>query len=318
MLRKAGSIAVGGCLFLVTAGCLPALPDNTTAGPPQRTIVAEEGDIVLAAEAGLEDTLWLEVPRPGGGTVGGYLSQGPSSRRSLVILLHGASTFLSGGSTAAARQFHLTRGQVFRDAGYRTFALDFQECGTAYGQAEVEDLVAFIDWLDANGKEILEVDRVYTYGYSVGATAAILANRQRAIAGVASISGLTQPDQFEEAWSLYYVAALIYSTNEGLCQLGTTLTTYGPPGSPGWAALDTVSQLHELKSPMLVVQGTEDQIYSSQNGWSLQAAYLAASAAGVALPPIEFLLLPGQDHFAPLDDPTATAAVLDFFERFSE
>lgn len=300
-----------------TAGCIPALPENIWAGPPQRSIVAQDDTAIFSAEDGLDDALWLEIPSTDGNRmVGGYLSQDPASRRSLVILLHGASTFVTGGSTTAARLFHASNGPPFRQAGYRTLSLDFRECGTAYGQGDVEDLVVVVDWLNARGKALLDIDHVYTFGYSVGATTAILASRQRQVTAVASISGVTQPKQFEDAWHLYYLLGLLYAANEGLCQLGTTLATYGPPGSPAWDVLDTVGQISELTSPLLIIQGTQDQIYSTENAWSLDAAYQEALTSGVRVPPIEFLYLEGADHFAPLDDPRTLETILAFFEQF--
>ncbi|HOQ84919.1 MAG TPA: prolyl oligopeptidase family serine peptidase [Phycisphaerae bacterium] len=303
-------------LILLTA-CLPQLPDNTTAPPPERSVVSQAEGVTFWSEPGMSDALWAEIARPDGtGSVGGYLSTTPASRNSLIILLHGASTFDVDGRTGAARRFHDNPGRFYREAGFVTFSLDFRECGTPYGQGDLEDLVQVIDWLDAGGKQVLGVERVYTLGYSVGGTSVILANRQRRVTAAASIGGVTHSAEYQNSWLAFSLAGLLYPDNQGLCQLRETMAAYGPPGSPGWSLFDTVAQIHELTSPMIVVQGTEDQIYSIRNAQLLQAAYQEAISSGATLPPLEFLLLPGQDHFAPIASPEVVQAIIAFFDRF--
>src|SRR5215831_17186916 len=72
------------------AGCLPQLPENVKLpDPPLRSILREVPDGMIETEAGISDSVWLEVNRPGGGTIGGYLSLDDSPKKSLVLLLHG-------------------------------------------------------------------------------------------------------------------------------------------------------------------------------------------------------------------------------------
>jgi len=306
-----------GLVCVLVTGCIPALPENTTAAPPERSFYSEAGDAAVWTEPGLEDALWIEIPRPGdSGIITGYLSQGEADTEALVILLHGASTGYAEGSIGATRAFHETRGRPYRDAGYRTLSLNFPECGTAYGHEDLDHLLELIDWLEAGGKEVLGVRRIYMLGYSVGATSALLANRRRQVAAIAAIGGVTEPEQLERSWALYYLLSQLYPDNEGLCHLGTTLAAYGLPGSAAWQRFDTVGHVHELKSPMLVIQGTEDQVYSIENARHLEAAYQQAVSSGIPLPLMEFLYVQGADHFAPVDDPGVARAVLAFFDRF--
>jgi pimeloyl-ACP methyl ester carboxylesterase len=304
---------------MLVAGCLPSLPDNTTAEPLARTFYANVSGAVLQTEEGLDDAVWIEIPSTsGGGTAAGYLSLADAANGALLILVRGASSYQPGGGVGATRHFHEVRGQPYRDAGYRTLSLDLPECGTAYGQEDVACLVQLIDWLDAGGRQALGVDRVYVLGYSVGATCTLLANRQRTVTAVTVLSPVTEPEQFEVPWLLYYLASELYPNNEGLCQLGSTLAFYGLPGSAGWQIFDTVGHVAELQSPMLVIQGTEDQIYSIENAQHLDTAYHQAVAAGLSLPEIDFLFVQGADHFAPMDDPVVTQVVLTFFDHFAQ
>lgn len=306
-------------LPILAAGCLPTLPNNIAIDPPERSRLYEAGGAVFSSEAGLEDALWIDIPRADGtGTVGGYLSNNDATANELIILLHGASTYNYHGSTGETREFFDVFGLPYRQAGYRTFSLDYQECGSAYGQADVADLIAVIDWLDGGGKTTLGVERVYTLGYSTGATVAILANRQRRIAAAIAISGITEPVQLQQWGWIYALAAGFYPNNEGLCQIDTTLNTYGPPWSPAWDALNTVAHVGELKSPMLVIQGTNDQIFSITNTEDLDAAYQKSILLNASLPPVEFIYLQGQDHFAPPRDTAVSEAILSFFDRFSD
>jgi fermentation-respiration switch protein FrsA (DUF1100 family) len=291
------------------------LPENTALPPPQRTVLDEAGGAVFSSEPGLEDAVWVEIPGNSGRTVGGYLSLENADSGDIVIVLHGASTFSTDGAVDGARGFHEGFGLAYRQAGYRTLSLDFQECGTAYGQGDTADVVQAIDWLNGPGKAVLGTTGIYLVGYSVGATAAIVANRQRQVTAVASISGITEPQSLQGAWFLYYLAGSLYPNNEGLCQVGSTLAVYGLPGWPGWDTLNTVARVNELQSPMLVIQGTSDQLFPVSNAQNLEAAYQQALSEGLTLSPVEFLYIPDADHFAVVG-PEVADAILAFFGRF--
>jgi dienelactone hydrolase len=304
-------------LAVAGTGCLPALPENVDIPQPDRTPVYEAGGATFASEEGVSDALWVEIPAADGSrTVGAYLSEDDPSARGVVILLHGASTYDPLGQVGVVRQYHREFSPFYRQAGYRTLTLDFRECGTAYGQGDLEDLLTAIDWLQGAGRNIAGADRLYTVGYSVGATIAILANRQRQITAVASICGLTSPRHVEDLWSYYQLAYSIYPRNQGICQIGVTVDTYGLPWSPGWDVLDTVGHITELRSPMIAFQGTNDQIFSSDNLVMLDEAYHAAVDSGAVLPPVSIVYLDGYDHFVPLRDPGVYEAIFAFFRQF--
>lgn len=304
---------------VVLAGCLPSLPENTKVALPEHLTISETAGAVLRIEPGLEGAYWLEVPYPdGSGTVGGYLSSAPSSRPAIVILLHGASSFDSSGRLAVARGWYEKAGAPFREAGYRTLSLVYTECGTAYGQRDLQDVLRVMEWIHEGGGEAIGVEQTFLFGYSTGGTLINLASwRGKFTAGV-SIAGLTQPDIVEQSWGIYNLLGAIYPGNEGMCQASTTVNTYGPPGSPAWDALDTVAHAGDIKSPLLVIQGTADEIFGIGNTDNLEQAYWAALAKNPALPPVEFIRLEGQDHAECISDPTVIPSALSFFERFGQ
>ncbi|MCZ6766274.1 MAG: alpha/beta fold hydrolase [bacterium] len=279
------------------AGCV--IPINVEVDSPLRTITEEKLGARFSVEEGLEDAIWLEIERVDEpGYVGGYLSTN-DHRGALIILLAGASTFSPGGPEENARDFHLELGTVMRERDYRTWSLALRECGTAYGQGDLRDAEEALDWLERNGKTLLGVQRVYVIGYSSGATVATLLNRTRDVDALVSIAGLTEPDQLEANWALYSLLRSLFPLNEGLCQPGSTLDFYGSPGSPLWDELDTVNRVEELRNPELLVHGTQDVIFFVENTIHLQERFEERVAAGAHLAPLEFMILPGANHFGP-------------------
>lgn len=299
------------------AGCLPSFPLNVDVGAPNREVVDAGAGARFLSEEGLEDTFWLEIDRMGEpGAVGGYLSLG-AHRGALVLLLPGASTFARGGTIGKTRGFHLEFGPLIRQQGYLTWTLATRECGTAYGQGDLADVIEAIDWLDGEGKTLLGVSRVYVIGYSTGATVATLLSRHRDVDAIVAIAGIAEPDQFVELWGLYDLLRRIYPFNEGFCQLGATLDFYGPPGATGWTELDTVERIDELRVPELFVHGSNDLIYSVENTLHLRDRYERRMAEGSTLPaPLEFMILEGGTHFDVVERADVLERIGVFLEMF--
>jgi dienelactone hydrolase len=306
-----------GALLLGTS-CTAILPDNVDA--PQdvtRTLVREAGGARFAAEDGLTNGVWLEVPRAGEpGYVGGYLSQDDTHRGALLLVLPGASTYYPGGMVAKVRDYHEHFSAMLRKTGLMTWTLAVRECGTPYGGKDLTDVLDALDWLAGGGMAVLGVDRVYVVGYSSGATLTVLANERRTVRAVVEIDGLTGPSQLERYWGLYRFIADLFPWNTGLFQLGATLDSNGPPGAPGWDMLDAVRHVAELRSPMLVLHGERDIVFLVDNARALQAAYEPVQAQGTRVPEVEFTYLPTGDHFNPIERDDVVDQVLEFLERF--
>jgi pimeloyl-ACP methyl ester carboxylesterase len=314
--RRSSRVALLACLAATCRGCglLPIV--NIAAGPASSVVYQEDGRARFAFEEGLEDGVWLEVDRVGEpGAVGGYLSQNANERGALIILLHGASTYDPEGTYGKARDFHREYAPDLWPFGYLTWSLAVRECGAAYGQGDLADVLEAIDWLDAEGKALLGVERVFVIGYSTGATVSTLVARHRQVDGVASMGGLAEPDQLEELWSLYDLLRRLFPQNVAMCQLGSTLDYYGPPGSPTWEALDTVARVDGLKSPALLVHAELDQVFFVDNTIHLQEQYEARLREGALLPEVEFFYVPGASHFDPPSSEEVLMRILDFFAR---
>jgi hypothetical protein len=321
-------VAIGA--LLVSAGCGPFVPNNVGASADRpRTVVEKRDGATLAVEEGFDHALWLEFDRvrePG--RSGGYLSHPAGRRAALVIVLPGASTYQYDGPLGIATYAHQQLAAPLRAEGYTTWSLVRRECSSAYGQEDLADVLEALDWLERDGRAWLGVERVYIYGYSTGGTLATLANRQRDFTAAVSIGGLTEPDGLIARRDLYELISRQSPENTGFCHMLTTLREYGPAGSPGWDALDTVEHLDELRNPELFVQGGQDFIYSPDNLLDLRARYEAAlaaaadpegdadPAAGAEPPRLEFLYVPNLNHFDPPRNARVRERVAEFLSRF--
>ncbi|MBK8913642.1 MAG: alpha/beta fold hydrolase [Phycisphaerales bacterium] len=308
---------LGGFLGLVLVGCGPLLPDNRDDGlaadlQPQ----FEVGDALFSSQPGVSGSLWMEIPRKdGSGKIGAYVSTNLTNRDAWVLMLDGAALVSWDGRVNQALFFLDTFGRTFQQAGFRTVSLVTSECGGAYATRDLQDVIDAVDWLQTTGRTELGIERLYVVGYSLGAMLSTHLNLHRKVDGVVSISGLTQPNQFEDNYLLYRLVTDNFPTNEGVCQLKSTYAAYGLPGDARWSALDAVARVRELQAPMLMVHGDRDAVLIVENTWSLEKAYVGAVKEGAALPSVEFMYLPGGDHFAPMIDPNVTIRVLEFIER---
>lgn len=304
-------------LIILGAGCIaPPLPTNLDAAAPDRSLLREAPQAVVRQEEGVLDAAWLEITRDDGRPVGGYISLQKSPRGALVLLIDGASTFQEAGSDAQALTFHRDFGADLRAFGFRTWSLSVQECGAAYGQDDVRDLVAALDWLDDVGRAALSAERVYVVGYSTGATVTQIASRQRTVTAAVSLAGLSRPDQLEEFYDVYRWVSDLYPRNAGLCKLGDTLDFYGPPGAMAWEALNTAGHVEEFRHPMLFVHGMRDIIYFPDNTLAVETAYLAARSAGVEMPKLTFNYLAEGEHYTVRSDPAVRLSVIRWLETF--
>ena len=303
----------------MATGCVNLPLDNVDGTPSvQRELIRQEQGASFYSESDLTDGVWLEFEDPNGTsqTIGGYLGQPENGRKSLILALDGASTFDPSGGTYNARDFHETFCTSFRDAGFSTWSLVSTECGTAYGQEDLAELLATIDWLGTVGCELLDIERVYCIGYSTGGTLAILASRQRTLSGAISIGGYTQANQFTDNYFLYQIIAALFPNNVGACQLGATLAFYGPPDSPAWDTLDSVSHINELQNPLLFIHGTADAISEPENAYAMQRRYDTGLAAGEDLVPLSFLFIEGGDHFVARHDVGIRQIMIDYLQGF--
>jgi alpha/beta superfamily hydrolase len=318
--RSAVVFAVGLAAGLAAGtGCSPGMPvPGDPPAPPPRELLEQKPGAALYREDGVEDALWLEMDRPAasGGPIGGYYTQPQAGREAMVLVLEGANP--GGPETRLPHTLttHRSLGSAFVEAGFTTWTPMIRECGTPYGQDDLVDALAIVDWLEGGGAVALGAERLYVVGYSKGAMLATLLNERRTATAYISLNGLTRPNQLEDNEVLYRIMVSVLPYTEGLCQIQSTLAGYGPPGSPGWDVLDAVSRIGDLHSPELFVHDLGDFVYTSDNTQAMQERYEAGLAAGEPLVQLDFLYLEGSDHFAVRTDPAIHQQIIDYLNRF--
>lgn len=309
---------VGGIgTWAALAGCLacnlylpPTAIDRVV---PARTKVDERQGVAFWEEDDLDDAVWMEVPRAEpDGPLTGYLSVNRPHRGALVILVHGASFYTRDGSAGTARELHRQLGWDLHGEDYLTWSLATPECGAAYGQDDLAYVLDAVDWVQGRGDEVLGVDRVYLIGYSNGGAVAVLANQERSLDGVVSLSGPVHGDQLVLIETLAPFMEALYPDNEGACQVVETFERYGPLGSAAWERFDVFAHLGEMQSPMLFIHGLHDTTVPPDATWELEAGYLEGLAAGEDWPRLEFAYVPRVPHHAMPPSPEAAEHVIHF------
>lgn len=318
---RRGPALFAASLLLVplAVGCIPALPVNIGREPPvEWTYAGELAGAQVLLDPVIPDAVWIDAPRAEPpGAVGGYLSLEPADARTLVLMLPGATTFYPSGVRDKVRDYHADFSGVLRMAGFRTWTLGLRECGAAYGQGDLDDVLAALDWLGIGGAAAIGIEQIVVVGYSSGATVAIRVALERELAAVVAISGLARGDQFRRDWGFFRFLADLYARNEAFCQLGATLDYYGGPDSPTWAELDSVARVEELRSPLLLIHGRRDRVYEVANAESMEAACADARTRGVPLPPCEAVYLPNAGHIGLLVLEHVQGATLAFLSQFA-
>lgn len=314
-------------VLLAATACIPQLPENLGRQPDlDRWLLGEADGLRVFGEGGLNDGAWVEVVAPGAEVpIGGYLS-GPdrdvgmdgwlaSGPPGLVLILPGASTYYDDGAVAKARDYHHDFAAELRASGFRTWTLVIRECGTPYGEGDLADTLAVIDWLDSGGRRVLGVDRVHLVGYSAGATVAYRVQLRRRLDSIVAIDGLAGTKLFDAWWPLGTLVVALYPQNTGICQFASTRDAYGRPPSEAWAAFDTAARVESMRNPMLVIHGMLDIIFPVGDALRLRDAYDAAVAAGRAVVPIEFLFIPGGGHIDASSRPDVRRGTGDYLKR---
>lgn len=311
------AFAVGVSLSLATAGCLP---ENVGADPakPRAALLASDS-FSLATEIGTDGALWLEISSTHDApAIGGYVSPEPTPRRSLVVMLPGATTWEEDGVVGHALYFHRGLGPYFENQGFRVWTLARQECGTPYGGEDLAQSLAAIDWLQREGMGVLEVDRVFLLGYSTGGTLAALIGTMRELDGIAVVSAILDPRQIFVLRGGFEFFGAVFPNNENCCQIRDTLRAYGPQSNPAWNRIGIIDRLAEIQSPTLFFHGALDLVHLSFAFVDLRRRHAELVASGANLVPMEFLLLSDGDHFATVLEDSSRASILDYFARLEQ
>ncbi|MFN0137775.1 MAG: alpha/beta hydrolase family protein, partial [Phycisphaerae bacterium] len=182
-----------------------------------------------------------------------------------------------------------------------------------YATREVDEAAALIDWLDAEGRSLLGVDRVYIVGYSTGGTVVNFLNLRSRVDAMVSIAGLTQPDQLQQNETLDRLIADLFDCNSAFRQLERTIDHYS---RVGWGNFDMPARVTELKSPMLMLTTLDDWVQWPANTQAVEQAYNDALAEGAIMPPITFQYFETGGHSAYVSGEKFVLAVLNYLEEF--
>lgn len=182
-----------------------------------------------------------------------------------------------------------------------------------YASGEVDDLTLMVAWLNAEGRGLLGVDRVYLVGYSTGATTAVFANDRCDVTAVVAIAPLTGPAQLVRSAAVYRRLADAFPCNSGFQQMRRTIDAYE---SAGWEGFDAAARVPQMRNPVLFMQASDDFVYLVSNTQDVERAYREALAAGRAVPEMTFVYPAHAGHFAYVLDPRWFEPVLAYLERF--
>jgi pimeloyl-ACP methyl ester carboxylesterase len=290
-----------------------------TLPPPERVVAQVNDEFVLFTEEGLSDAFWLEITRTqDSSVVGGYLSTNEPVRNAIVLLVPGTSFASAEGSTGVARDLHYDIGPALQDEGYITWSLAYQQCGAPYGEDDLRDILQAIDWLDAEGKQVLGVDRIHLVGYSLGGGLVGIANRSRDVDSIVSLAGVVSPNQFSYLHLIFPFVRILFPDNEGICQLIHSIEVYGGLGSVEWFRFDVLTNLNDMRGPMLFVSGEDDEIVSPSITRQLETSYLAGRLLGIGSewPEIEFEYIPNVGHTEITRSREAAERILDYLAEF--
>ncbi|MGE3180292.1 MAG: alpha/beta hydrolase family protein [Phycisphaerae bacterium] len=316
-------------LIGTVSGCIDFLGLKNNCDPDP--VVGVE-DIAITANArigiepGVPEAFWLEITIPHrNDVVGGYLAKTGDADAPLVILCDGASTFKQYAGRESARLFLNDFGHHFLEAGMCVWSLDLAE-DAPYGTRDADQLVAAIDWLEAEGKAFLGVTRVYVVGYSTGATAANVANTQRNVTAMVSMAGLAQPNQLLEFAQLYRDLTALFPCNTAMDQMRYTLEACLAGDCD---QLNVVSRVADFKNDTLFLHTDDDFVYQSSNTRALRDAYAALvkrrqaveadttrESALTPLPRLEFRIFPTGTHFMYINQPIIGEIVVDYLMQF--
>lgn len=300
--KRIALAAIGCGLVASLAGCInlfqliPVQNCGATLWPEVK--ITETTDTAAVGNIPeLDDVRWLEVQADVETTdlstgekstsaraIGGYFSPEDPIRPSLVILLSGGATLEPTGRQGTALWLYQNYGTNFRLSGYRIWVPVLSE-DEPYGTREVDEAAALIDWLDAEGRALLHVTRVYVVGYSTGGTLVNFLNLRSRVDAMVSIAGLTQPDQLLENEQVDRFVAGLFDCNSALRQLERTIDFYS---RVGWNHFDLPARVTELKSPMLMLTTLDDWVQWPSNTQAVETAYNDAVANGAILPPLTF------------------------------
>jgi fermentation-respiration switch protein FrsA (DUF1100 family) len=210
------------------------------------------------------EDVWLKVANKKGETEGihGWWLPNSTPNSPVLLYLHGNGKNISG---------NLGRAEFYHQQGFSVFLIDYRGYGKSQGQFPNEtrvyqDAQLAYDYLVK--EKGIKPESIFLYGHSLGGAIAInLAVNQPEISGIIVESTFTSIGDVAKINQLYR-----------LFPLDLILTQ----------KFDSIKKINRLKSPILIIHGTRDQLIPASMSEML---YNSAKV------PKKLLLVEGADHY---------------------
>ncbi|MGO1489032.1 MAG: alpha/beta hydrolase family protein [Arachnia sp.] len=218
---------------------------------------------------------------PAGPVQSWFYSDATSKTPPLLVMTHGGPTSARDSAYDQQIQFWVSRGFAVLDVNY-SGSTGF---GRAYrdrlkgnwGILDVADVVAAVR--DVTGASLADPERVAITGGSAG--------------GYTTLQALVTTDVFAAGISSYGIGdlrALVADTHKAESRYPDSLIGPWPEAKQTYLDRSPVSQLENLKTPMLILQGLEDRVVPPNQ------AYDMADAVRAANKPLALVTFEGEGH----------------------
>lgn len=185
----------------------------------------------------------------------------------LIVKTHGGPTSQATAEYDEEIQFWVSRGFAIADVNYRGstgFGRAYRDALKGqWGIADVEDVVATVDHLAADG--LIDRDRVAIKGGSAG--------------GYTTLQSLVATDVFAAGLSRYGIGdleALLRDTHKFESRYPYSLVGPWPEGRDVYEARSPIHHLDQLSTPMLILQGLQDKVVPPAQAFEMADAVRAA------------------------------------------
>lgn len=231
------------------------------------------GRVVAAPQA-----VWADGPA---GPVHAWLYLPGTPCPPLIVLTHGGPTSMTTASYDPGIQFWVSRGFAVVDVNYSGstgFGRAYRDrLRGAWGELDVADAAAVVGVLASDGT--VDAHRVAITGGSAG--------------GYTTLKSLVSTDVYAAGISRYgigYLPTLATDTHKAESRYLDSLIAPWPAGREVYEARSPINHLDRLRTPMLILQGTDDKVVPPD-----QAERMAEAVRAAGLP-VALVMFNGEGH----------------------
>jgi len=231
------------------------------------------GRVVAAPQA-----VWADGPA---GPVHAWLYLPDTPCPPLIVLTHGGPTSMTTASYDPGIQFWVSRGFAVVDVNYSGstgFGRAYRDrLRGAWGELDVADAAAVVGVLASDGT--VDAHRVAITGGSAG--------------GYTTLKSLVSTDVYAAGISRYgigYLPTLATDTHKAESRYLDSLIAPWPAGREVYEARSPINHLDRLRTPMLILQGTDDKVVPPD-----QAERMAGAVRAAGLP-VALVMFDGEGH----------------------